>query len=506
MNAGPNHRVKVPLQVRILFWLILNLVLLASGGLAFVAWHYRFGLDLLVKGRSGERIQALTQMIAEDVGRVAAVERDEILARYSEAYRLEFLLVRTDGTRVAGGGAVGALPAVVLGKVREIHPGRPGVPSPPFGVEPRREVRPPVARPPRFAVRTVEPTRYWVGIPLGPVRRGPSESDRWVLLIVSPTLHGGGLFFDVTPVVLGGLAALMFSVAFWFPLVRGISRALVLSTRATEQIAEGRFDVRLSVRRGDELGQLGAAVNRMAERLQEHVLGQKRFLGDIAHELCAPMARMQLALGILESRAGGRELESVRDLRDELEQMSGLVNELLSFSKESLGSAKAPLEIVDLAAVVEEVGRREAVGGATVETRIPAGIRVVVPGALLRRAVGNVLRNAVRYAGREGPIVGTAVVSGGWTTLSIADGGGGVPEASLARLFEPFYRVDSARARETGGVGLGLAIVKSCVDSWGGVVSARNLVPRGFEISLTLPSAPRVPEGGGSGGRGRQPA
>ena len=84
---------------------------------------------------------------------------------------------------------------------------------------------------------------------------------------------------------------------------------------ATEQIAQGRFDARVPGARGDELGRLGLAINRMAERLSGFVTGQKRFLGDTAHELCSPIARMQVALGILEQRAGENQRACLADLR-----------------------------------------------------------------------------------------------------------------------------------------------------------------------------------------------
>ncbi len=108
-------------------------------------------------------------------------------------------------------------------------------------------------------------------------------------------------------------------------------------SKVTEQIAEGRFDHHLPVERKDELGLLAGGINRMAERLAGFVNGQKRFLGDIAHELCAPIARIQFALGILEQRS---EPGTVDDLHEEVRQMSELVSELLSFSKTGMEQSR----------------------------------------------------------------------------------------------------------------------------------------------------------------------
>jgi len=108
------------------------------------------------------------------------------------------------------------------------------------------------------------------------------------LVIQSPTLSAGGLFFDPGPWWLAGGAVLALSVLWWLPFIGSITRSLGRMTAATEAIAEGRFDAELNERRGDELGRLGGAINTMARRLEGFVTGQKRFLGDIAHELCSP--------------------------------------------------------------------------------------------------------------------------------------------------------------------------------------------------------------------------
>src|SRR5262249_28753339 len=159
-----------------------------------------------------------------------------------------------------------------------------------------------------------------------------------------------------------GFGAVLFSVLFWVPLVRGITQSVSRMTQATAQIAEGRFDVRVTSRRHDELGSLATAINLMAARLAGFVTGQKRFLGDIAHELCAPSARLQMALGILEERADEKQRAYVEDVREEVQEMSGLVNELLSFSKASLRHKEMQLQQVPLAELVQRVANREAGG------------------------------------------------------------------------------------------------------------------------------------------------
>ncbi len=286
---------------------------------------------------------------------------------------------------------------------------------------------------------------------------------------------------------------MLFSVLFWIPLVRGVTRSLAQMTRATEQISEGRFEARVDERRGDELGRLGQAINRMAARLAGFVTGQKRFLGDIAHELCSPIARIQVALGILEQRADDKQQAYVNDLREEVEQMSRLVNELLSFSKAGLTPQKVELEPVNLAATVRRVLESETAQNSQVQIQVPDDLLVLAQPELLFRALANLVRNAVRYAGHAGPITVSALRKDGEVVVTVADQGPGVPEASLQQIFDPFFRGEPSRSRDTGGVGLGLAIVKTCVEACQGTVSASNRAPQGLEVHIVLKVAPGTP-------------
>jgi two-component system sensor histidine kinase CpxA len=190
----------------------------------------------------------------------------------------------------------------------------------------------------------------------------------------------------------------------------------------------------------------------------------------------------------LEQRADEKQKTYLNDLREEVEEMSKLVDELLMFSKASLGGANIRLQPVELRAVVEKAVARESGlgGGSEVKMEVPADLRVMAEPELLLRALGNILRNAIRYAGQSGPIVITAARTGGNVELSIEDSGPGIPENAIAQVFDPFYRVDASRDRETGGVGLGLSIVKTCVESCGGAVRCENRQPHGLRVVTRL--------------------
>lgn len=279
------------------------------------------------------------------------------------------------------------------------------------------------------------------------------------------------------------LSAFVFSALLWMRFVQHLNRRIRELMRATQTIAEGKFDVRLKTAGSDELAVLAGEVNRMAERLDGFVKGQKRFMGDVAHELCSPIARLQMAVGILEQQGA-----PVDRLREEVEEISSLVNELLSFSKASLRKRDLPLEAVPLRELVEAVVRKEAAGVQGITIEITDSITILADGALLQRALANVVRNAVRYAAWAGPIkiFTRASAEPDSMELVVRDRGPGVPATALPKLFDPFYRVDASRTRATGGTGLGLAIVKASVESFGAKVTCSNGDPSGLEVVITL--------------------
>lgn len=482
-------KLRFPLLAKILLWFFLNLVVLGVVFYAVFRMQFRLGLDSLLAGRSGERIQALSEVINAELKNKPTRAWDESLKNFGNAYQADFLLFRTDGTQVAG--TPTTLPAEVRSKLAERRGTGDGAGrGPPAGRGPWRnpEAFHPAALA-KFVVHAGDPERYWVGVFLPLTESAQGRAWPLTLLGASDSMSLGGLLFDATPWVVVGFGALLFSVLFWLPLVRGLTQSISQMTRATEQIAEGQFETRVSDRRRDELGQLGLAINRMAARLAGFVTGQKRFLGDIAHELCSPLARMQMALGILEEKAGADQQACVADVREEVEQMSELVNELLSFSKASLRQKTLALEAVPLEPLAREVIAREVPADCRVEVALPPALAVRAETELLRRALANVLRNAVRYAGQDGPIRLSAVAKDGAVVLSIADQGPGVKADVLPQIFDPFFRGEASRSRDSGGVGLGLAIVKSCVEACEGRVTARTLTPSGLCVELTLRAA-----------------
>jgi two-component system sensor histidine kinase CpxA len=310
-----------------------------------------------------------------------------------------------------------------------------------------------------------------------------------VLIAVSDSSLAFGTLLDVKPMIWAVVISLLVSVIWWIPLVLGITRAMVKMVRATESIAEGRFETRVGVSRSDEIGRLGESIDQMAERLDSLVNGQRKFLGDVAHELGSPIGRLQLGTSILEERVPDKLRPAVADVREEVQEMSVLVGELLAFTKAEMRTAETELGVVNLSELVEKAIKREA-SERSVSVDVDSHLEVIADPALLLRSVGNVVRNAVRYAGENATLrVDARSLSTGRVRLTVSDSGPGVPDAALGRLGEPFFRPDLARTREMGGVGLGLSIVKSAVKSMGGTVKFSNADPQGFVVTFELASA-----------------
>ncbi len=494
------------LSQKILLLALLNVLLLAGMALMVARSQFQLGPESLLLGPARDRILAIANAFSLEYASTPAASRSELLAAYRRRYRADFYLTDPRGNPIAGPEV--ELSRALLDRMRSASPPlRPPLrerPPPPDGfAPPESRGEPPQSGPPLprrelapvavFLAITRNPTNYWAGarIPIS----GPDDMRGipGILLLRSDSLFSSNLFFDWRLWLGVAVTVVAVSLLCWVPFIRGLTTSIAQMDRVTEQIAQGRFDVQVSHGRRDELGHLGEQINRLASRLQGFVRNQKRFLGDIAHELCAPIARIQFALGILEQKAEEAQRPHVALLHEEIQEMSGLVNELLSFSRASLHAESVPLSAVDVAGLVNRTVVRDAPAGSSIVVGVDPGIAVAANEALLQRAVSNLLRNAIRYAGDSGPITIRAQHLGSETSITVADCGPGLPEGELEEVFAPFYRPESARTRETGGAGLGLAIVRTCVEACHGTVSCRNRTPSGLEVTIRLSTATPTP-------------
>ncbi len=244
--------------------------------------------------------------------------------------------------------------------------------------------------------------------------------------------------------------------------------------------------------RKDELAVLARDFDAMADGLIANRAAVTRLLRDISHELRSPLARMRLAVGLARRPTADSERQLDR-LEREIERLDDLISQVLKLAR--LNGTDAPIERepFDLDELMEEIVHDANFEGAA------KGCKVSIAGAagrvvngnreLLRSAIENVLRNAVRYS-PPGTTVEVAVAQGdGGLAVSIRDRGPGVPGGDLQRIFEPFFRVAESRDRDSGGEGIGLAITAQVMRAHGGSARAENRAGGGLEVRLALPPA-----------------
>jgi two-component system sensor histidine kinase CpxA len=269
----------------------------------------------------------------------------------------------------------------------------------------------------------------------------------------------------------------------------------------THEFADGNLAARVSpplVKRHDEIGQLGRDFNQMAERLEAMVAAQHRLLGDISHELRSPLARMNVALELARKRAGAEARSALDRIERESEMLNEMIGHLLTLTRLESGTRGLQTSDVDLAHLVREVAedadyeaqsRNRSVQVVTCDECSTVGTE-----ELLRSAIENVIRNAVRYTAEGTPVEITLQVANGASgqlngtaLINVRDHGDGVPDEAMEKIFRPFYRTEDARDRESGGTGLGLAITSRAVRLHGGTVRAANADGGGLQVTINLP-------------------
>lgn len=329
-------------------------------------------------------------------------------------------------------------------------------------------------------------------------------------------------------VLLGfALAVPMIFLGRW--LSRRLSAPVVELTRVVSEIADtDKLDARVPISTTDEFGLLARSFNRMtqslerataereqvvrdlealnltleskvAERTKElevAIAAQQRLIGDISHEIKSPLARLGMALGLLRRSADDVTATKHFDrMEREIGNISELASELLTLVKldSALGTVK--FDRVDLSALVRQIvddALYEAPARADDVTLTLPEEPVLVSGNrdLLGRAIENVVRNALFYTSAKTPVEIIVSQAAMRAVVEVHDRGPGVPESALAHLFEPFYRVDEARARKTGGAGVGLAICQRVVALHQGSVNARANAPSGLIVHIEIPVRP----------------
>ena len=295
------------------------------------------------------------------------------------------------------------------------------------------------------------------------------------------------------------LGLLLVGSAFCYWLARYLTAPVKKLRVATQELARGNLSARVgrSGSRRDELVSLGSDFDLMAEQIESLVQAQRRLLGDISHELRSPLARLNVALELARQRSGAEAAGALARIQREAENLNEMIGQLLTLTRLQTGAREIQKAEFDLCRLVREIAddaEFEAQSdNRAVTLESDASCAFTGNEQLLRRAIENVVRNAVHYtaAGTNVEITmrrAASEVNHGEITITVRDHGPGVPDAVLEEIFRPFYRVDDARDREAGGVGLGLAIAERAIQLHGGKVTAANAPDGGLIVTIRLVS------------------
>ena len=278
----------------------------------------------------------------------------------------------------------------------------------------------------------------------------------------------------------------------------GLARYLTAPIRklrtATQRFASGDLQTRVGAamgKRRDELADLGRDFDLMAERIEGLMQSQQRLVGDISHELRSPLARVNVALELARQKSGADAASSLDRIEKETARLNELIGQLLTLSKLESGMQKSAPEEINFSMLVQDV-----VADADYEARNKNRVvRIVslddckISGSaeLLRQAVENVVRNAIRYTPEKSEVEISLQQRDNQIALRVRDHGAGVPEERLQDIFRPFFRISESRDRQSGGVGLGLSITARAVQLHRGAIKAVNAPDGGLIVEILLP-------------------
>jgi len=478
------------LTLRIYLTVVVALALFGGGS----AWLFQRQVELergRIDSQVNERVAAWGELIQRSLPPADAPreQQAEAVADWSQRLRLPLALDDAQGVRIGASEAYvrrsGELPGAPRGIQVRLDDGRVLW----------------VLRAPMLGRRNLG----------GGPRAGPRSGDEAALLpFLPPALRGPGLIAFLLLLFVGvALGA--------YPVVRRLTRRLNALKEGVERFGAGALGQRVDDSGRDEVAAVAASFNQAAARIETLVRSHQSLLANASHELRSPLARMKMAVAMLEEAPAGAARERLRaEIGVNIAELDALVEEVLLASRldsqasQDRAPQDGPVDLITVAA--EEAARVGAEVQASTASLVVAGDE-----RLLRRALRNLLENARRYGTHDAGGAGANITLFAEQTdrpllraeLRVCDRGPGVPETLRERIFEPFFRLPGHAERE-GGVGLGLALVKQIAARHGGSVrcEARDDGGEGscFVLSLPLPAATRQQTLGAAGARSRPAA
>lgn len=453
-------------------WLTVVAVLAAFAlGSGWLWQRHVEGERARIEAQAGERVAAWGELIRRSLPEADAPPAEQAHALLDWAQRLRLPLALDDAQgrriatsphfeRIADGAGAHRILALRLDDGRTLHLAMRGwmrhAGGPPHGMHAPRGEAAPGGGP--GALRAAEPPALrWAAPPWAP-----------------PWVHGTGWLL---------LVLLLFAAiaAAAYPVVRRLTRRLEALRVGVERFGAGDLGLRVDASGRDEVAAVAASFNRAAERIEALLRSHQTLLANASHELRSPLARLKMALAMIEAAPGERRAQLQREIDTDIAELDALVEEVLLASRLDAGALRLAREAVELRALALEEAARS---GATIDDEAAPDCVVSGDERLLRRALRNLLDNARRHGGGE--------VRLGWqrrpggVALAVSDRGPGVPAAYRERIFEPFFRLPGHGERD-GGVGLGLSLVRQIARAHGGSVRCEPREGGGSRFVLELP-------------------
>ncbi len=306
-------------------------------------------------------------------------------------------------------------------------------------------------------------------------------------------LEAGFLYRQTRTFVITGFVALVLSGLVSFLLSRHLLRPVDALTRGADSLADRKFDTRITVETGDELGRLADNFNRMAQTLERYELLRRQWISDISHELRTPLAILRAEIEAIQDGVRETNAENLESLHAEIIRMSSMVDDLHELSLADSGDLPVKNEPLDVLSLLQEAlalfAPRFSQAGITVEhdLRLDEEAIITADRGRLFQVFSNLLENSVRYTEPGGLLKVRLQRAADRIYVCFEDSKPGVPGESLEKIFDRLYRVDESRSRRIGGTGLGLAICRSIVEALGGGIRAYHSGFGGLGIEITLP-------------------
>ncbi|TCV21208.1 sensor histidine kinase [Vibrio crassostreae] len=297
--------------------------------------------------------------------------------------------------------------------------------------------------------------------------------------------------------MLKAVIALVVLSLFSIIMAKSLQQPLDRLREASRRLAQGDFTVSVVSELNSttrEFNELAHDFDHMTFEIKSLAEKQRRLIRDVSHELRTPLARQNLALHLLRSKVDDKSIGLLERMESETEEMNKLVGEILEFSRLETSRYDSKLSLMHLehycsmliAQMQNDLKPNQTLIG---DLETPTSM-VSVDERLLLRVIGNLVGNAIKYAGDNAHVVVTTyeqVIDKRYSVISVEDDGDGIPDNKIAGIFDPFTRIESARDKQSGGYGLGLAIVKEAMGVMNGYVTAENRVGGGLRVNLMFP-------------------